>query len=245
MKKKILMFVGAVLCVVLLVAGSIAGTFAYLTSTMKVTNTFTVGDVNIDLDESLVDLDGTPIEGASRVHQNEYHLVPGTTYTKDPRITIKTGSEASFLFVKVENGLKSVAMSDTEAANLGKKTIATQMAENGWDLYYTHTNTEGEELYSIYCFDKTKVTNEGANKSIVMTGTGAVAKSNNTVYVEIFKEFTVSPTADLDKLEDTDQNGKVDPKIEITAFAVQGTFASPDAAWRATFAGTEGAPAAP
>ena len=236
MKKKILMIVGAALCAVLLVAGSVVGTLAYLTSTMKVTNTFTVGDVTIDLDESLVDLDGTPIENASRVHQNEYHLVPGTTYTKDPRITIKTGSEACFLFVKVENGLSAVAMTALEAQSLGKKTIATQMQENGWRLLTGTTD--------IYYFDAVNAASGAENASVVMVedsnndSTGAVAKSANTIYVEIFKEFTVSPSANLDLLEDSDGNGKVDPKIEITAYAVQGTFASPSAAWTATFGAT-------
>ena len=40
------------LCAVLLVAASVMGTMAYLTSTDKVENTFTVGNVKITLDEA-------------------------------------------------------------------------------------------------------------------------------------------------------------------------------------------------
>ena len=37
------------LCAILLVVGSVMGTLAYLTSQDQVTNTFTVGNVEIDL----------------------------------------------------------------------------------------------------------------------------------------------------------------------------------------------------
>ena len=47
------------LCAVLLVAATIFGTMAYLTSTDTVTNTFTVGKVNIKLDEAKANSDGT------------------------------------------------------------------------------------------------------------------------------------------------------------------------------------------
>ena len=47
------------LCAVLLVAASVLGTMAYLTSTDEVENTFTVGNVKIALDEAKVNADGT------------------------------------------------------------------------------------------------------------------------------------------------------------------------------------------
>ena len=51
------------LCAVLLVAASVLGTMAYLTSTDEVENTFTVGNVKITLDESKVDQNGNAVEG--------------------------------------------------------------------------------------------------------------------------------------------------------------------------------------
>lgn len=86
-----------VLCVVLLVAGSVMATLAYLTDTDKVVNTVTVGKVDITVDESEVTPDGKPVEGADRVEGNEYHLIPGQTYVKDPTMTVKQGSEDSFV----------------------------------------------------------------------------------------------------------------------------------------------------
>lgn len=84
------------LCAVLLIAASVLGTMAYLTSTDTVTNTFTVGKVEIKLDET----DVTNPTG-SRVQANSYKLMPGTTYTKDPTVTVKAGSEESYVRMKV------------------------------------------------------------------------------------------------------------------------------------------------
>ena len=106
-------------CALLLVAAGVFGTLAYLTGTDTVNNTFTVGNVKITLDEAKVTTDGTPVEGADRVKANEYHLLPGHTYTKDPTVTVKANSEACWLFVKV-----------TKSENLD--TFITYAIAEGW-----------------------------------------------------------------------------------------------------------------
>ena len=84
MKKKLT----TVLAIVLVVALSVAGTYAYLTSkTATIKNTFTVGKVNIDLTETT----GT-----------EYQLIPGKVHEKNPIVTVKGGSEKCYLFVKFD-----------------------------------------------------------------------------------------------------------------------------------------------
>ena len=96
-------------CALLLVAAGVFGTLAYLTGTDTVNNTFTVGNVKITLDEAKVNTDGTPVVGADRVKTNEYHLLPGHTYTKDPTVTVKTGSDASYVRMKVTfNNAKAI-----------------------------------------------------------------------------------------------------------------------------------------
>lgn len=116
------------LCAVLLVTASVLGTMAYLTDNKKVTNTFTVGSVAIKLDEAQVNPDGTPVEGENvdRVTANEYKLLPGHEYKKDPTIHVADNSEDCFLFVKVENEIK-----DIESTEEGKS-VAAQMAAQGW-----------------------------------------------------------------------------------------------------------------
>ena len=90
-----------VACALLLVAASVFGTMAYLTSTDTVTNTFTVGKVNIKLDEAKVNADGTPVTPAERVKENSYKLLPGHTYNKDPMVTVLSGSEPSYVKMTV------------------------------------------------------------------------------------------------------------------------------------------------
>ena len=93
--KKALLFT---FCAVLLVVASVLGTMAYLTSSDTVTNTFTVGKVNIELDEAKVNLDGTyATDHGNRVAENEYHLIPGHTYFKDPTVTVLEDSEKSYV----------------------------------------------------------------------------------------------------------------------------------------------------
>lgn len=99
--KKIL---ALLLCAVLLVGASVAGTLAYLTSNDIVTNTFTVGKVEITMDEADVTEYGVAIEGATRVDKNTYKLIPGHSYVKDPTIHVGAESENCWLFVKIENG---------------------------------------------------------------------------------------------------------------------------------------------
>lgn len=78
------------LCAVLLVAVSVLGTMAYLTSkTQVITNTFTVGDINIELTET-------------KPESKQAKIIPGVDIEKDPKVTVKANSEACWLFVKVE-----------------------------------------------------------------------------------------------------------------------------------------------
>ena len=84
MKKKT--FVIA-LCLALVVAFAAGGAIAWLTDTTDpVTNTFTVGNIDITLAETTTD----------------YKMIPGNTIAKDPKVTVKAGSEACWLFVKIE-----------------------------------------------------------------------------------------------------------------------------------------------
>lgn len=113
------------LSAVLLVVTTVFTTMAYLTSWDSVKNTFTFGQVGITLDETDVNTDGTVIAGAARVKANEYHLIPGHAYVKDPVVHIDANSENCWLFVKLNNGLQNI---------IASKTIEEQMQENGWSV---------------------------------------------------------------------------------------------------------------
>lgn len=131
------------LCAVLLVAASVLGTMAYLTDTTSVTNTFTVGNVAITLDEAKVDVNGVAVAPATRVAENEYKLMPGHEYLKDPTVHVTAGSENCFLFVKVENGISGI-----ETTDAGDK-ISAQMAAKNWKA------VTGVENVYVYTEDAT------------------------------------------------------------------------------------------
>ena len=87
MKKKTL---ALLLALVLVFGAAVGGTIAWLTSTSDtVTNTFTYGDINISLSETKPD-------------NKQAKIIPGVDIAKDPKVTVVEGSEACWLFVKVE-----------------------------------------------------------------------------------------------------------------------------------------------
>lgn len=218
--KKAKKIVALLLCAVLLIGASVAGTLAYLTAQTSVTNTFTVGSVKFDaenaLDESDVNEYGeqlyvSKVDGADpvvkddenatdtlapRVNANEYKLIPGHFYTKDPQIHILKGSEDCYLFVKVDNGI--AAIED------GTNTIAAQLDANGWVPLVVDGNT----VANVYC-----------KAAPVETS----ATTNNDI--EVFESFTIATNADVSTYGNA--------KIVITAYAVQADgFDSAAEAWK-------------
>lgn len=100
MKKKSMT---VVLSLVLVLCLAVGGTLAWLTAkTDTVTNTFTVGDINLELYEHVLQADGTLGETTTNSGNDNYKMVPGNTLPKDPTVVVKANSEACWLFVKVE-----------------------------------------------------------------------------------------------------------------------------------------------
>ena len=163
-KKKILMALAIACCAILLVVGSVAATVAYLTSTDTVTNTFTVGNVAITLDEADVDVDGEKIEGAARVKENEYKLIPNHTYTKDPTIHVADSSEDCYIFFEVVNGLGEDATLNIDAANWTR--IGTSNV-----YYYKEVATAGHDyvVFTQFTVSGTAEVANYADAEIVVT----------------------------------------------------------------------------
>lgn len=88
--------IALILSAALLLTGIAGGTIAWLVDkTEPVVNTFTYGDINIDLEETPTpDDDDNP-------DTNEYEMIPGEEITKDPKVTVNVDSVASWLFVKL------------------------------------------------------------------------------------------------------------------------------------------------
>ena len=104
MKKKIL---ALSLCVVMLAIAIVGGTLAYFTDTDSETNTFTVGNVKIDLIEQQRGENGLvpfvqnkklyPIVGSAQGEKDQYGMPTAKNYV-DKMVTIKnTGSEKAYI----------------------------------------------------------------------------------------------------------------------------------------------------
>ena len=154
-KKSILMAAIAVMLVAVLVVG---GTLAYFTDTKSATNTFTVGDVKIKLDESNVnDPDG------DRVTSNEYTGVfPGIQYKKDPVVT-NTGKNGAYVraVVTIENGMNWMGLYNENVwtapqAEAFMKLICNKMGD-GWSLedydYVTNAERGSTDFVAVLKYD--------------------------------------------------------------------------------------------
>ncbi|MBQ7343797.1 MAG: hypothetical protein IJW53_03415 [Clostridia bacterium] len=123
MKKKITI---TIICAVLSCVCLIGTTFAWLVDkTDSVTNTFTVGNVDIELTES---------------ENLDLKMVPGNTITKDPKVTVLKNSEDCWVFVKIE-----------ESANFDTFMTYT-MTTTGWTalpdvdgVYYREVAADDED----------------------------------------------------------------------------------------------------
>lgn len=143
------------LCAALLVCATVLATMAFLTATDSVRNTFTVGNVAITLDEAEVDANGKAVTPENRVDANQYKLIPGKTYDKDPTIHVATDSEDCWLFVKLENGLVDIT---------GATTIEAQMTAEGWTVI--------DDTKNIYAYQSIA----SADADVVVFNTFTLAK---------------------------------------------------------------------
>lgn len=101
MKKKIL---ALSMCIALAAIAIVGASLAYFTDTKTATNTFTMGNVKIELDET----DIKNPEG-DRVTSNAYDVYPGAVVTKDP-IVHNTGKNGAYIraTVNVSNWMNLV-----------------------------------------------------------------------------------------------------------------------------------------
>ena len=138
MKKKTFIMI---LALVLAFGVAVGGTLALLTSkSQEVTNTFTVGDINIKLDESTLKTDGT-LDTNTRTQTNTYKTVPGKTYPKDPTVTVLANSEACYLFIKVTETNNTITGLDGKAVQY---TI-----DSGWTQYTGTTDVWYREVSAV------------------------------------------------------------------------------------------------
>lgn len=165
MKKKLTL----VLSLALAVAIGIGGTLAYLTSKpTALINTFTVGSLNITAAEPKWD-------------PNNAKIYPGAVINKDPTVTVTAGSEACYVFVKVD-----------VAAD-----IAAVLAENGINYDTTNwTKLTGEGVSENVYYTTVSAADAATGKTLPAVFTSVTINQNaGNAAIEAAQGDTITVTA--------------------------------------------------
>ena len=175
-------FRGLVLVLALALIVGVAGgaTFAWLTAkTDPVVNTFTYGDINITLAEST---------------GSDYKIIPGVDIGKDPLVTVKAGSEACWLFVKVE--------------------------EENWPEL-TYVNKDGKAVRKVN-YDIADGWAKGDGTKIpANVYYREVAANNAAQEFPVLKDNKITVSDTLTKIDIKGISTTTPPKLSITAYAIQ------------------------
>lgn len=203
------------LCAAVLIAMSVMGTLAYLIDEEEVVNTFTVGNVDISLDEAEVDENGVPVEGADRVDGNEYHLIPGQTYVKDPTITMAAGSEEAYVRMLVTI-TKTAELQEIFGAEFLPETYVTGWDAEKWPCVGITDNGDNTSTYEFRYYKA--VGNRDSEEDLVLE--------------PLFTAFTLPGTVNGEQLKALAEGEGL--KITVEGHAIQASMLeNADAAWAA------------
>ncbi len=175
--------IALVLILTLLATCVVGTTIAWLQDeTQTVTNTFAPAGIEITLAES-----GTSKDGDNDV--KDYKMIPGTTESKDPKVTVLADSEECYLFVEVirENNFDH---------------FITSAIADGW----TNLNLQDREVYyrTVAADDEDQAFDILAGNTVTVKGT--ITNDDMATIVEgeeptiSFKAYAIQ-TANIDSVE--------------------------------------------
>lgn len=193
MKKRTIALLMVAVMLFAVVTGS---TIAWLTTKSEtVTNTFTVGDINISLDET--NIDGT---SPARDTANAYKMIPGQKYVKDPIVHVQSGSEPCYVFVKV-----------TETNNtLGEGKVIQYEINDGWV-------SVGDNVYMYGSDVNTPTVVDALNKT-----SGYVDTTSVLAFLDDdTNNITINETLTKTTLDAMDDGTTAKPELKFVACAIQ------------------------
>lgn len=148
MKKKIM---AVCLCVMLMAIAVVGTSLAYFTDAKTAKNTFTMGNVEIELDEADVNNPG------KRVTENEYEVYPGLTVTKDPTVH-NVGANDAYIraTVTVQNWVEECPayFPDSKKAATDKDSLLliVDALGEGWSV--VEVTTQEKDVSFVLKYDK-------------------------------------------------------------------------------------------
>ena len=195
-KSKKQMVMAAAACAMMGVM-AIGGTMAYLTDSETATNTFTIGQVKIDLEEP---------EYAKLTETQKQHLVPNQIVAKDPQVE-NTGVNDAIVFLKVEMPKKAVIVAEKDGTR--KTTAVTEL--------FTMLNTD---------IDPATDGSTAGKNWVELQGDDTGADTNIHVYAykeKLAKDAKTTALFDSIQLQNIIE-GQIDTdteNIKVTAYAIQ------------------------
>ena len=195
--------IGLLLAMTLVLGCTIGGTLAWLMDTTgTVINTFTVGNIAIDLKEHDLKSDGTLDTGVEVTSEDTYKIIPGTSQPKDPFVRVEAGSEACWVFIKVEevNGASSYITYDIDDE------VWTELNEGTGIYYKEQSATTSDEILNILKDKK-------------------VSYSNELEKDDIDKLYTLNKDSEGNVISMTVKDKEELPQLKFTAYAIQQTKA--------------------
>ena len=245
-KKVLALFLAAVM----LVCTTVAATVAYLYSKTEVTtNTFTVGDVKIILNEAdngadeefFATVDGKEVAietldveykhgEEDRDTRNGYHLLPNTTHAKDPMVSVRKDSEDSYIrmLVTVQNYDRLVAAFPDEYTVDGVFLLqnVVDWNEEPW-AYFDCTINGTTAIYEFRYNGVYTVAEDAATVTVTGGKTGDAGE-----YVELVPLFTEITIPGSLVNEDIALLSTVAIDVEAHAIQAEG-FGTAEEAWAA------------
>ncbi len=159
MSKKVVILV---VTIALLVGATVGGTVAWLVdATETITNTFTYGDIDIELAETT---------GA------EYKIVPGNNIPKDPVVTVQSGSEACWLFVKITEANWPPMKTEGESARKVDYSVAdgwNELDKNAGIYYREVADATTDMVYAVLAGNQIVVSGELTKEEVTTLKTNA------------------------------------------------------------------------
>jgi hypothetical protein len=176
----------------LALTATVGGTLAWLIAEDTVTNTFTYGDINIELTET-----DTGLDADDNDKTNEYEMVPGNFIDKDPTVIVEADSEDCYLFVQLE---KSENFDDFMGydVNPAWKPLIVDGEEVENVFYYTALKSEEDQEINVLLENMIKV-KDNVTKEMLNELTDA------TYPTLTVKAYGVQYDADIDAIDTVEE----------------------------------------
>jgi len=204
--------------VVLLLVFVVGGAIAYFTDTDTKTNTFTIGNVDIELNESA--WDALADENDNDIPDVAEDMMPGETVAKDPVVRNKSTKNPAYVFVKVEVPCTTIVAPATTSEELFTYTTNTGWTELTIANELPVACTSGGTATHVYYY--------GSGNTLTALAKAANASTPTPTSTAVFSNVTLLSTL-------TGNEGLTgDKEIVITGYGIQTeglTSTTPAAVW--------------